>query len=336
MAETTVQQSIVSESPEIEAYRLALLQQGTELASTPVTQPAYQVAGLSPMELQGMQLAQQGVGAYQPYLSSATAAMNSSADAYGQIGGLASQLAQQGQQVMQNSGQMYDPNTTQQFMNPYQQQVTDAATAEMNRQAAIDAQRIRANSVQAGAFGGSRAAIQDTEFNRNVQDIRSQRIFQDLANNYGQAQTAGMSAFADAQNRQLQGAQLGLGALQNAGSMYGNLGQSYQQLGTGIGNLGALGSQLGMEDSRYLSTLGGVQRSNAQAELDAQRQSQMASAYEPYQRLGFLSDLYSKTPSTQSTLNVATAPSASPIAQALGTGISTLAAYKGFGSLFKE
>ena len=334
MAETTVQEQIVRENPEIEAYRLALLQQGTQLAGQAVGVPAYQVAGLSPYETQAMELAQQGIGSYQPYLDSATAAMGGAASAYGQISPIASQMAGLSTQAAQGSGSMYDTGITQQYMNPYQQQVTQAALQEMNRQAAIDEQKLRAQQVARGSYGGSRSAIGEQEFNRNLQDIRSQRIFQDMANNYAQAQAAGMSSFENAQSRQLQGLGLGIQGLQNAGGLYGSLGNAYSGLGTSIGNLGALGSQLGQEQSRYLATLGGLQRENAQATLDAQRATQMASAYEPYQRLSFLSDLYAKTPSSQSTISSTTAPSASPIAAGIGTGIQALAAYKGFSNLF--
>lgn len=334
MAETTVQEQIVRENPEIEAYRLALLQKGTELAGTPVPVPAYQTAGISPYEMQAMQLAQQGIGSYQPYLDSATAAMGGATNAYSQISPLANRMAGLSMQAANGSGAMYDTNITQQYMNPYQQQVTQAALQEMNRQAAIDEQKLRAQQVARGSYGGSRSAIAEQEFNRNLMDIRSQRIFQDMANNYNQAQTAGMSAFEAAQGRQLQGLGLGIQGLQGAGNLYGSLGQAYGDIGTRMGNLGALGAQLGQEQSRYLATLGGVQREQAQRELDAQRATQQAQAYEPYQRLSFLSDLYSKTPSTQSTISTSTAPSASPIAAGLGTGIQALAAYKGFSNLF--
>jgi len=89
--ETTRQ--IVQENPEIEAYRLGLLQDvqrfiggqitGVDpVTGAPVTRgmpPAFQVAGLSPMQQQAAQLAQQGIGTYQPYLQSATDLMRQGA-----------------------------------------------------------------------------------------------------------------------------------------------------------------------------------------------------------------------------------------------------------------
>jgi hypothetical protein len=334
MAETTIQEQIVKENPQIEAYRIGLLESAKNLVGNQTTIPAYQVAGLSPYEMQAMQLAQQGLGSYQPYLNTATQAMQGAGQAFSYISPVANQLAQQGQQVSQTGGNMYDTGITQQFMDPYQQAVTDNAMQQIDRQAAIGLQGVRAQGVAAGAYGGSRQAVAEQEFGRNVFDMKTQRILQDLSNNYGQAQNAGMNAFADARSRNLQAQQLGLGSLQSAGQMYGSLGEAYGNLGSQFGNLGALGSQLGQEQSRYIAMLGGVQREQAQSGLDAQRQTELARQYEPYQRLGFLSDIYSKTPTTQSTISQSTSPSASGLSSALGSGIQAYAMYQGLGNLW--
>jgi hypothetical protein len=89
MAETQVTQQIVSESPEVEAYKLDLLRQARDLAfnvkrdpvtgevtgtTTPLSQqlPAYQVAGFSPAQLAAMGAAEGlGVGSYMPYIQAA-------------------------------------------------------------------------------------------------------------------------------------------------------------------------------------------------------------------------------------------------------------------------
>jgi hypothetical protein len=49
-------------------------------------------------------------------------------------------------------------------------------------------------------------------------------------------------------------------------------------------------------------------------------------AYEPYQRLAFLSDIYKGAPSSQQSISAATAPTPSAFQQAVGTGIAGLAA----------
>jgi hypothetical protein len=72
MAEITEQ--IVREAPEIEAYKLGLLESAKKLADQPITLPTYQVAGMSGLQEQAIQQASPatgGIGGYQPYLQQA-------------------------------------------------------------------------------------------------------------------------------------------------------------------------------------------------------------------------------------------------------------------------
>jgi len=54
-------------------------------------------------------------------------------------------------------------------------------------------------------------------------------------------------------------------------------------------------------------------------------------AAEPYQRMGFVSDIYSKVPSTQMATTMGTSPMTNPLAQVLGGGIMGLGMYQGYG-----
>ena len=65
MATETTEQ-IVREAPEIEAYKLGLLQSAKALPA-PVL-PGYQVAGMSPEQISAIQSGMGGIGAYRPYL----------------------------------------------------------------------------------------------------------------------------------------------------------------------------------------------------------------------------------------------------------------------------
>lgn len=69
MAETATQTQIVREAPEIEAYKLGLLQLAKERGAIPVDLPSAQVAGLSPEQKQALEMAQLGIGTYLPFLS---------------------------------------------------------------------------------------------------------------------------------------------------------------------------------------------------------------------------------------------------------------------------
>jgi hypothetical protein len=84
----------------------------------------------------------------------------------------------------------------------HQQNVTLDALAEMQRQASIQQNQLSAQAVGAGAFGGSRQGIAQQELNRNLTDMQSRRIFEDLSRNYSQAQNAAQTTFENQQNRQ--------------------------------------------------------------------------------------------------------------------------------------
>jgi hypothetical protein len=235
-------------------------------------------------------------------------------------------------------------------MNPYQQDVTQQALKEMRRQADIARQGQAAQAVGAGAFGGTREGVQRAEFERNVQDQMQQRIMQDYAQNYMQAQQAAMQGFESQQGRQLAGGQ----ALGQAGMQFANLGQGIggltaqqagidlskaQALGALGGQMGGLGvqygalgeatQQLGSADVGMLAGLGGLERQVEQSQLDAIRGTQMQELMDPYQRLGFVSDIYRGAPTTQMAMTAQTAPSASPLQTAAGLGIGALSAIGG-------
>ena len=284
MAETTITEQIVREAPQIEAAKFALMEQARGLVGTPVNVPAYQVAGLTPDQIRSQELARSGIGSFAPFIQS---------------GG---QSIESGQGILGTAAQRFAPGGAQDYMNPYQEAVTQNALAEMRRQADISRQGAAAQAVRAGAFGGTREGVQRAEMERGLADIMSQRIAQDYAQNYAQAQQASMMA--------------GQG-LQGIASLSGQLGVQQAALGEAL--------QRGqLQDIQSLGALGQQQQAQQQAEFEAQRMTQLQSQYEPYQRLGFLSDIYKGAPTTQSVLASQTAPSASPLAQVVGAGGAAL------------
>ena len=140
-----------------------------------------------------------------------------------------------------------------------------------------------------------------------------------------QSSAAGLGALAPEYGR-IAGQQAGLG----------QIGQSAtgQDINTLLG-LGGLTQQFGSTDPLGTFTPG-------QAQLDALRSNQVQNLYEPYQRLGFLSDIYQGAPTSQQTIQTSTAPSSegSPLAQIAGYGIAGLGALgqynalSGMGGLF--
>jgi len=341
MAETTVQEQIVREAPEIEAYKLGLLKLAKERAEIPVELPVMRAAEMTPQQIRALELSGTGIGSYAPYMQAAGQAFTKAAEGYGG-------LPQYGMAGMQTAGgygnlaasfgaagaQAYNPLAAISYMNPYQEAVTQRAVEEMGRQAQIQQQALSAQAVKAGAFGGSREGVQRAELGRNLADVQSKRILEDYFANYSQAQNAAMNAFANQQARAQSAGNLALGAGQLGLQGATQAGQLQQASAAGIGTLGqqtaALGQlQSGLQqgDVSFLYNIGAQQQANRQKELDAARQSAIQQAYEPFQRISFVSDIYKGAPSSQQTISQTTAPSPSLVSQVAGLGTAGLAAY---------
>jgi len=177
-----------------------------------------------------------------------------------------------------------------QYLNPYQSYVTD----EIARQSQMMQNQLGAQAVGSGAFGGGREGVQQAELQGRTLEAM------------GRAQQAGFNTALGAAQRQQQ---VGLSAGQQLGQM--GLGQQ----------------QMAQADINQLFSAGGVQRQLAQQALDAQRQSTLQQQYEPYQRAEFLANLYAAGTKTQSGITMGTAPSTSPLAQSVGTGIAAFSAF---------
>jgi hypothetical protein len=369
MADQTYVTQIQAESPAIEARKIALMNEAKRLYEQPFNLPAIEAAGLSVGEQQALDLARQGIGAFEPYIQAGAQGLTQGMDLT-QRGALAAGAVQTAPQFQSaqdmlgravpvigqgiggilGSAQAYNPSAAAAYMNPYQKEVTQQGLLEMRRQADIARQGQAAQAVGAGAFGGTREGVQRSEFERNVQDQMQQRIMQDYAQNYAQAQQAAMAGFESQQGRQLAGGQ----ALGQAGMQFANLGQGIggltaQQAGVDISKAQALGSlggqmgglgvqygalgeatqQLGSADVGMLAGLGGLERQVGQSQLDAIRGTKMQELMDPYQRLGYLSDIYRGAPTTQMSMTSQNAPSASPLQTAAGLGIGALSAIGG-------
>jgi hypothetical protein len=182
------------------------------------------------------------------------------------------------------------PNISQ-FYNPYQSYVLD----EINRQASMAQNQLSAQAVQAGAFGGGREGVQRAEQER----ARLGAV--------GEAQRSGFNtALGAAQQQQ----QFGL------------------QAGQQLGQLGVQQQAMSQADINQLMASGGLQRQLTQQALDAERQSALQKATEPLQRVEFLSNVYAAGPKSTSGITAATAPTTSPLAQSLGSGLGAYATYQ--------
>ena len=212
------------------------------------------------------------------------------------IGKFAPFIEAAGNYVTQST-QAYDPTSYQAYMNPYQTEVIGGIEdqfAKLQNQAA-------ARGVQTGAFGGAREGIQTAEL--GAQQARA--VGQAQAQNYQQAQQAARGDF------------------ENQMARYAGAGQQSAQLGQ------QMQGQI-QQDVASSMAAGSVQQQRQQQIMDTGYKQQIQQAAEPYQRLGFVSDIYSKVPSTQMATTMGTSPMTNPLAQVLGGGIMGLGMYQGY------
>ena len=208
----------------------------------------------------------------------------------------------------------YDPSTSnyQQFFNQYQADVTKEALKQMDEQAALQKNQLQDQAQQAGAFGGSRMAVQEAELDKNILDIKSRRIFQDLAQNFQQAQDKAIGTYESAAGRRLQSA-----------PVFGQIGQQQAGLGAQVAGLGA--QQFGMQQQGLgsLFTLGGAEQAQLQQDENEKFRQQQLLRQEPYRRMGFFSDVMQGIPSYQQTMTQKTGAYTNPLLGAIGAGLGT-------------
>jgi hypothetical protein len=274
-----------------------------QLMGQPLNVPAQQVAGFTPTQQAAMMQAYGGIGAYRPFLDDARLAQLAGAQTVGQ-----------GVQALQ--GMNIGPDAYKPFFDKYQADVTAEAVKEIDRQSQMAQNQLAGQAVKAGAFGGSRFGIQQSELARNAADLKSRRVFEDLSRNFQQAQA---SARAANQQRMQQG------------QMFGQLGQMTSGIGGAMAGLGAQAQQLGQSDVSQLMGIGGLQQQLDQQLLNTAYQNQLALQNAPFQQLstgaGILQQL---SPQVMGQQTIAPLPQSNPYLQAagaigsIGTGLGAL------------
>jgi len=261
------------------------------------------VAGEDPLQTQAISLAQQGVGAYTPYLQAAQAGATTAA------GDVAAARTTAGGLGALTGAQAYQP-----FMSPYQQDVIDTSLTEFDRQAQMRQQQMQDQTLGVpGAFGGGREGVQQAEYQAGSDRNRAMLQAGLLQQGFGQAQMGAQQAF---QNQQaMQQAQLGLGTAQmGLGREQMNL-SNFQRAGLGA-DVGALGQ------------LGSLRQAQTQAGLTAQQQAAQTAAYEPYGRLSQYGQGITGLTGGVAAAQYAQPQQADPMASALGTALGVGGLYQ--------
>ena len=251
------------------------------------------VAGQDPLQQQAQQVAQAGIGSFQPFLDRAAAASTAAGTALGGVG--------TGAQAFQQE--------VEQFTTPFQAQVLDATLAEFDRNKQIQEQQIRDQQAKLGVLGAGRAGVQLAEFGTGAARERALLDAQLRLQGFNQAQAARQQDIANRFG--LAQAQRGLGGFE------ATLGGQQQALTGG--------------DVRQLGTLGALNQAQAQAQADAQREAARQAAFLPQQNLdrfaGQVTGLLGGYPG-QTTQTVV--PNPTPLQTALGIGSTVAGIYGAF------
>jgi hypothetical protein len=181
---------------------------------------------------------------------------------------------------------IYSPENVQQWMNPYQQGVTDIAKQQANVQFGQQQNAASAQAASHGALGGYRDQLRGSQdqFNQNT-----------LLNNI--QMQGGQQGFNTALQAMGQQGQLAQGAQQLGLSGYGLAGLQGQNLA----NIGGQQANMGQQGINNLQTLGALEQTQQQNQLNAAyNQFQNAQAY-PQQQLGFLSGILRGLPVSPTT-----------------------------------
>ena len=289
----SVQEYINREAPDIEARKLGLIDTAKALTEQGYTLPDYVLAGLTPEQLQAIQLQSQGIGSYAPYLTTAKDALT------------------QGQNIL--SGITGAPTQAQldAYMNPFQQSVIDATMAELDKQGAKAKASLAGQATIAGAFGGSRYGIAESELAENLQDARARALAQLNLQNFSQAQTG-------VQNQLERERLAGLGIA---------------SLAPQFSSLGAQEQALSAQDVSNLLGIGGFQQQFNQQQADIARQNQLQQIMAPYQQLSYYGDILQGAPSSAQVLSTSQTPPVSPLQSAIGTGIGAISGIAGLKKL---
>ena len=276
---------------------------GGEITNTAQEQAQAAVAGFSPMQEQAfrqvarMQVpGQYGIGSM-----------------FAGAGGMgAANLAEQATMAQpQYFGMATSPEITRAFMSPYMQEAVNRQKFEAMRDYDIGLAKQRQQAVGAGAFGGSRMAIQQAEANRNLQ--------QQLQN----IQAAGTQrAFEQAQQAQQFGANLGL---QGIGAALQGTGQ-LTAAGRTLADIGGAQLQAQQGIIGLQSQAGAQQQQLEQARINQAIQNYALQQQYPQLQLSTMSSLLRGLPLQQATTQqYQAAPSA--ISQIGGLGTAGIGAY---------
>jgi len=237
------------EDPLAAKMRRDFLESAFDLAAAPTPIAQKQIAGFDPLEEQA-RLAAGGLGQFQPFI--------------------------------QQAAGFFGPQGARDFYNPYEDAVVQQTISDLTERADVQGVRDRADAVKAGAFGGSRGRLMESE--------RERALGRGLAEKIGAIRSRGF-----------EGAQ-----------------RAAQTAGTGLSRLATTGQQGIINQINALTGLGSLGRGLEQAGFDATFDAAQRASLEPRQRLQTLQGMLGMLPTGFAQTTYKAEPGISPQAAALG------------------
>jgi len=198
-------------------------------------------------------------------------------------------------------------NVQASYMSPFMQGAVDPAIKEAKRQAEIANQAIGAKAAQAGAFGGSRQGLMESELQRNllnqigtIQGQGLQKAYESGLGQFNTEQQRALEAQKLAEQSRQFGSELGLKGLQTS-----------IQAGSALGNLGQQQGYLDLATLKQMADLGQQQQQFDYNEF-------LRGEKYPYENLTFMRNMLQGLPYNAAPTGI------DPMSQALSGGISSV------------
>tara|TARA_R110001599_G_scaffold294536_1_gene498520 strand:+ start:917 stop:1963 length:1047 start_codon:yes stop_codon:yes gene_type:complete len=279
----------------------------------PIQQQAQQeMAGLNPADFRrarnyagqvgrgGLQAAQFGIGRANEYLSAPTP---------------------------QFQTQQFGAEQAAQYMNPYQQSVTDVALRQAREGALQRANRAALRSAGSGSAGGSRQAVfqamADRDEGRLLGDIQtkgSERGYLSAQQQFERDRASAQRGFEQDQSARYRQAQLG--------SQYGMQGLSAAgQAARGLGELSTAEQRANMERIGAQDRVGGVRQALRQQGMDQRYADFLRQRDYPKEQMGWYSNILRGLPQDMGSSQLTYNREPSTAQQIAGLGIAGLGAY---------
>lgn len=242
--------------------------------------------------------------------------------------------------------QTFTGQSVGQYMSPYMQNVLDVQKEQARRQFEEQRGGRNAQAVQAGAFGGSRQAVQEGMAERDllnrmadIQATGQQNAFQSAQQAFQSDRAADFARqqAQAAEQARIQGIGVGeLGRVQGAQAAenraagqfgLGAFGQA-ANLGGQLAALGETGRATDIQNAQLLETVGSQQQGLRQQQLDLAYQDFLRQQAYPEQQLQLYSSILRGVPVDPTTSTTLYQPY-NPLQQALGAGLGAIGLYRG-------